>query len=57
MIPFSGIKKEAALHNLKDLALRFFSALGCGALTADGDYLKSMPPECGAQRDESNEAA
>jgi hypothetical protein len=54
---FRGIGKESALLNLKDLVLSFFSALGCGALAADGDHLKSAPPECSAEVDESSIAA
>jgi hypothetical protein len=56
-MPFDGIEKETALHNVKELILGFFSALGCAALAADGDSLRYTPLECSAEIYDQSEAA
>ena len=56
-MPFDGIEKETALHNVKELIFGFFPALGCAALSADGDHSRYTAPECSAEGRELSKAA
>jgi hypothetical protein len=54
---FQELEKEMALRRIAESIMGFFTSLGCAALLADGELLRSGPPECCYDSLDQEEAA